>query len=165
MQSARRRDTQLPGWLGLAAWLLLCFAAAGLGSAFTGPAVQTWYPTLNKPSFNPPAWVFGPVWTLLYTLMGIAAWRVWRDPSPERRPALVWFGVQLALNVLWSLLFFGAHQPGWAFVEIVLLWGAILATLLRFLSVDRVAGWLLAPYLAWVTFAAVLNFTVWQLNR
>jgi tryptophan-rich sensory protein len=165
MDSARRRDSRTPDWLGLAGWVLLCFAAAGLGSAFTATAVQSWYPTLNKPPFNPPAWVFGPVWSVLYAMMAVAAWRVWRKQNPGRGSALGWFGVQLALNVLWSVLFFGARQPGWAFAEIALLWAAILATLLRFHRLDRVAGWLLAPYLAWVSFASILNLAVWLLNR
>lgn len=152
-------------WWGLAAWIGVCLAAGGIGSYFTFEAVQTWYPTLQKPAWTPPSWVFGPVWTTLYVLMGTAAWRVWRRSGPEARAALTLFGVQLVLNTAWSGLFFGLRMPGLAFFELVLLWAAILATLLRFRSLDRLAAWLLAPYLAWVTFAGGLNLAIWQLNR
>jgi len=152
-------------WLALAVWIGVCLAAGGLGSFFTFEAVRTWYPTLQKPAWNPPAWVFGPVWTTLYVLMGTAAWRVWcRKSQVEVRPALRTFGVQLALNAAWSGLFFGMHAPGWAFLELLFLWAALLATVLQFRRLDGPSAWLLAPYLAWVTFAGVLNFTVWRLN-
>lgn len=153
-------------WWGLAAWIGLCLAAGGIGSYFTFESVQSWYPTLQKPAWTPPSWVFGPVWSTLYVLMGVAAWRVWRCPfGPEVRGALTLFGVQLVLNTLWSGLFFGLRSPGPAFFELVLLWVFIAATLLRFRRLDRTAAWLLVPYLAWVTFAGGLNFTIWQLNR
>ena len=124
-----------------------------------------WYASLNKPSWNPPAWIFGPVWTLLYTMMAVAAWLVWRRGgfAVHRKP-LACFLVQLALNAAWTPLFFGLHQPGWAFAEIVLLWLAIVATLAAFWRVHRPAAWLLVPYLAWVSFATFLNFTLWQMN-
>lgn len=148
--------------LGLACWLALCFAAASLG-AFFPPG--EWYGALKKPAWNPPGWVFGPVWSALYAMMGVAAWLVWRQGGwgGQRRP-LLFFLAQLGLNALWTPLFFGLHRPGVAFVEIVLLWLAIAATLVAFLPVSRVAAWLLAPYLAWVGFATVLNFTLWRLN-
>ena len=148
--------------LALAAWLLLCFAAASLGALFTP---GEWYAALQKPSWNPPGWLFGPVWTLLYTLMAVAAWLVWQEGgwAKQARPLLV-FCLQLALNALWTPLFFGLHRPGLAFAEMVLLWLAIVATLVLFARVRRLAAWLLAPYLLWVSFAAYLNFALWRLN-
>lgn len=148
--------------LALAGWVLLCFAASSLGGLF-GPG--EWYGTLKKPSWNPPGWIFGPVWTALYTTMAVAAWLVWRQGGwgKQRKPVLI-FLVQLALNALWTPLFFGLHRPGVAFAEIVLLWLAIAATLAAFCRVSLIAAGLLVPYLAWVSFAAVLNFTLWRLN-
>ena len=149
--------------LVLAGWWLITFAAAALGGWFMP---GEWYAQLKKPSWNPPGWIFGPVWTALYTMMAVAAWLVWRRGGwAVQRKALVWFLVQLVLNALWSPLFFGWKNPGLAFAEIVLLWLAILGTLLAFWKAHRAAGALLLPYLAWVSFAAVLNFTLWQLNR
>lgn len=121
-----------------------------------------WYAALIKPSWNPPAWLFGPAWTLLYTLMATAAWLVWRRVGFSR--PLAFYFVQLALNAAWTPIFFGAHQLGWALVEIVVLWVAILLTLLSFHRVSPAAGWLFVPYLAWVSFATFLNFTLWRLN-
>ncbi len=148
--------------LALAGWVLLCFAAAALGGLFMP---GDWYASLKKPSWNPPGWIFGPVWTALYTMMAVAAWLVWRSGgfAAQRRP-LALFLVQLALNAAWTPLFFGLHWPGVAFAEILFLWLAIGATLLAFRPVSGVAAWLLAPYLAWVSFAAALNFTLWRLN-
>lgn len=153
------RSRHLPA---LAGWLVLCFAAASMG-AFFGPGA--WYASLQKPSWNPPGWLFGPVWTALYTMMAVAAWLVWRqDGWGRQRKPLTMFLIQLALNALWTPLFFGWHLIGVAFFEIVLLWVAIATTLTAFRSVSRAAAWLLAPYLAWVSFAAALNFTLWRLN-
>lgn len=142
-------------------------AIGGLSGLATAKGVETWYPTLAKPSFNPPAWVFGPAWTLLYILMGVALFLVWRQGlnTPGVRVALIAFAVQLVLNALWSIIFFGLQSPGWAFVEIVLLWLAIVVTLWTFWRVVPAAGWLLAPYLAWVSFATVLNGSIWILNK
>ncbi|MDD3178827.1 MAG: tryptophan-rich sensory protein [Opitutaceae bacterium] len=156
-------DTLKPAWPGLAGWLALCFAAPTL-SFWARP--DAWYALLQKPSWNPPGWVFGPVWTALYILMGVAAWLVWRRGGfrVHRRP-LGLFLIQLALNALWTPLFFGLHSPALAFVDIVALWLAIVATLAAFRSIHRGAALLLTPYLAWVSFAAILNFTIWQLNR
>jgi benzodiazapine receptor len=152
-------------WLGLAVSLIICFTAAGIGEALTSSSLADWYPGLAKPAWNPPDWVFGPVWTVLYALMAIAAWIVWRAAGWRRASrALGLFATQLTLNVLWSGLFFVRQNPGAAFLDVLLLWLAILATLVLFWRIDRNAGALLAPYLAWVTFAAVLNFAVWQLN-
>jgi tryptophan-rich sensory protein len=146
----------------LAGWLLLTFLAPAAGAWTTSP---TWYSALVKPSWSPPGWLFGPVWTLLYVLMGVAAWLVWREGgwARQRRP-LTLYVVQLVLNAAWTPIFFGLRQPGWALLEIVLLWAAILATLISFKPARPLAPWLLAPYLAWVSFAAFLNFTLWRLN-
>jgi benzodiazapine receptor len=146
----------------LAVWLVLCFSAAALGAIFLP---GEWYAALRKPSWNPPAWIFGPAWTTLYIMMAVAAWLVWRRGGcwAQRKP-LGLFLLQLVLNAAWTPLFFGWHKPGLAFAEIVMLWFAILATLLVFWKVHRGAGLLLLPYLAWVTFAAALNFTLWRLN-
>ena len=142
-------------------------AVGGLSGFATARGVDTWYPTLAKPSFNPPAWVFGPTWTLLYVLMGVALFLVWRQGLDTQgvKLALTVFAVQLVLNALWSIIFFGMQSPAWAFVEIILLWLAIVATLWAFWRVMPAAGWLLVPYLAWVSFAAVLNGSIWILNR
>ena len=149
-------------YLVLAGWLVLCFAAASLGGWFMP---GEWHENLKKPSWNPPGWLFGPVWTVLYAMMAVAAWLVWKQGgfASQRRP-LTLFLVQLALNAAWTPLFFGLHWPGVAFAEITLLWLAIAATIVAFRPVSRTAAWLLAPYLAWVSFAAVLNFTLWRLN-
>jgi benzodiazapine receptor len=152
-------------WLALAFFIVAAFVIAALGGWATASSVTTWYPTLIKPSWNPPSWLFGPVWSLLYLLMAIAAWRVWqRRNQPGAALVLrMWF-VQLALNALWSLLFFGLHNPGAALVEIVLLWLVLAWLQLQFFRQDRLAALLWAPYLVWVTFAAGLNFAIWQLN-
>jgi translocator protein len=151
--------------LGLVCFLVVVFAAAALGSVATSSSVRDWYVALEKPSWNPPAWLFGPVWTTLYVMMAVAAWSVWRERGWRgARGALALFGVQLGLNSLWSVLFFGLRAPGLALVEILLMWGAILATLVAFWRVRPLAGALLVPYLAWVSFAAVLNAVLWRLN-
>jgi tryptophan-rich sensory protein len=142
-------------------------AVGGLSGFATARGVQDWYPTLIKPSFNPPSWVFGPVWTVLYLMMGIAAFLVWQKgwDSGAVKAALALFAVQLILNGLWSVLFFGIQSPGLAFSEILLLWVSIGATLVLFWRVSPVSGILLLPYEAWVTFAVVLNGAIWTLNR
>lgn len=150
------------GLLALAGWVLLCFAAASLGGLF---GLGEWYDSLKKPPWNPPGWIFGPVWTALYTMMAVAAWLVSRQGGwgKQRKPLLV-FLTQLVLNALWTPLFFGLQRPGLAFAEIVLLWLAIAATIAAFRPVSRAAMLLLVPYWAWVSFAAALNFTLWRLN-
>lgn len=155
----------LRDWIGLGSFIAVCFGAAGLGSVLTGVSVNDWYPGLRKPSWNPPGWVFGPVWSALYLSMAVSAWLVWRRRglSGAARP-LGLFALQLALNVAWSGLFFGLRMSGAALAEIVLLWGAILATALSFRRETPLAGWLLAPYLLWVAFAAVLNLALWKMN-
>ncbi len=143
-------------------FLLVTFAVAGISGAATSGGVHSWYPTLAKPTWNPPSWVFGPVWTILYAMMAVAAWLVWRRAGWGG--ALLLFGVQLALNAAWSPLFFGLHRIDLALVDIVVLWAAIVATTVAFWKVTPVAGWLFVPYLAWVSFAAMLNFAIWKLN-
>lgn len=149
-------------WGGLVFWLALCLAVGWFGSQFTpGP----WYAGLAKPGYTPPAWVFGPVWTLLYLMMALAAWLIWRQAGFTGAPvALGLFLLQLALNAAWSWIFFGLHKPGLALGEIQVLWWAILLTLIAFWRRRRLAGWLMLPYLLWVSFATILNFGFWQLN-
>lgn len=156
-----RRD--LPA---LATFVALVAVAAALGSVYTSMSVPEWYDTLARPEWTPPAWLFGPVWTLLYLLMAIAAWLVWRQAGGFRtaKVAVTLFVVQLGLNVGWSLLFFGFRSPGWALAEIVVLWLAIAATAASFWSHSRGAALLLVPYLAWVAFAGVLNGAIVALN-
>lgn len=153
-------------WLVLLLFIGVTFAAAGIGGAATGTSVGTWYPSLVKPSWNPPAWVFGPVWSTLYVLMAVAAWRVWRHlEHPGRRRALAWYFGQLVLNALWSVLFFGLRRPDLAFAEVLVLLAVLVVVLIRFWRIDRVAGLLWLPYLAWVAFATALNGAIWWLNR
>jgi benzodiazapine receptor len=142
-------------------------AVGALSGFATARGVSIWYPTLVKPSFNPPAWVFGPVWTVLYVMMGVAAFLIWKTgfETDGVKLALALFAVQLALNGLWSILFFGMRSPGLALVEIVLLWLAIVGTIWSFWRVEPLAGALLLPYWAWVSFASVLNGSLWWLNR
>jgi benzodiazapine receptor len=155
-----------PAWqaLALSLFYLLCFLAAGLGSLFTMASVGGWYTTLAKPAWSPPDWIFGPVWTVLYATMAVAGWLVWRRGGLASVPALRWFAVQLVLNVGWSVVFFGLRMPGLAVIEIVVLWLAIVATLMTSWRVSRPASILLVPYLLWVSFAAALNVAIWRLN-
>jgi tryptophan-rich sensory protein len=142
---------------------LLVGAIAGY---FTTSGVNGWYAVANKPSFNPPNWLFAPVWTALYIMMGIALYLVWsKDTSKDiKQTALVLFGVQLALNFAWSFIFFYAKQPGWAFIEIIMMWVAILLTIWWFGKISPLSAWLLVPYISWVSFASLLNFYIWKLN-
>lgn len=150
--------------LGLAGWLLISFTVAVIGAVASVEA-KSFYAQLVQPSWAPPASVFGPVWTALYALMGIAAWLVWRNGGWRvHRAALMLFLAQLALNALWSWLFFAWHLGAWAFVDIILLWLLIAATLVSFWRVRPLAGALLVPYLLWVSFATGLNYSVWQMN-
>ncbi|TPG09883.1 tryptophan-rich sensory protein [Rhodanobacter glycinis] len=150
--------------IGLIGWLLLSFAAAAIGSIASIQAAA-FYQQLAQPSWAPPSSVFGPVWSLLYALMGIAAWLVWREGGWRRqRGVLALFVLQLAVNALWSWLFFGWHRGALAFADIVLLWLLIVATTIGFWRVRPLAGALLLPYLGWVSFAAALNYAVWHLN-
>ncbi len=151
--------------IGLALWVGICFGAAVLGSIFTTPSVPSWYAELAKPTWTPPNWVFGPVWSALYFMMALAAWLVWRQGGLAAAPIPVTlFMVQLGLNVMWSILFFGLKMPGVAFGEIIILWFAILGTMIAFWRSTPLAGYLLLPYLIWVTFATALNFSIWRMN-
>lgn len=147
--------------------LVVPLAVGFLGSMSTRSAIDTWFPALERPAFSPPDWVFAPVWTILYIMMGIAAFLVWRSGMQSRyvAPALVAFAVQLGLNFLWPELFFGRRQLLLGLVDIIALWAMIVVTMVLFFKVSRVAGLLMIPYLAWVTFASVLNFELWRLNR
>lgn len=144
----------------------VCFAPGAVGSLFTAPAIPVWYAGLVKPAFSPPNWIFGPVWTLLYLLMGISLFLIVRDGLTSRRIKIAAgvFVIQLFLNGLWSYVFFGLQSPGWALVEISALWACILVSLVLFVRISKAAGLLLVPYLGWVTFAAALNAAIWRLN-
>ncbi|MCX2979989.1 tryptophan-rich sensory protein [Halieaceae bacterium IMCC14734] len=157
-------DSKLKQLLGLTAWLLVCFAASAIGAVASIQA-KSFYADLVQPAWAPPAWVFGPMWTLLYAMMAISAWLVWRSGGLRyHRFAFSLFFAQLILNGLWSWLFFAWHLGALAFLDIVLLWLLIAATIVCFWRVRPVAGGLLVPYLLWVSFAAALNFSLWQLN-
>lgn len=160
--------------------ILVCQMAGAVGWLFTSDSVVTWHPMLNKPSFNPPAWIFGPVWTTLYLMMGIALFLIWNSDKKHgfltglisrffhkdsgKETAIKLFMVQLVLNALWSVIFFGMQQPGFAFLEILFLFTFIALTFLSFWKQNKAAGLLMLPYLYWVGFATVLNFAIWQLN-
>lgn len=148
--------------------VVTCLAIGYFSGIVTRSSIDTWYPTLVKPSFNPPNWVFAPAWSLLYLLMGVAAGLVWDRIEYEKeavKNALVFFAIQLALNALWSYLFFGLMNPLLALIEIFVLWLMIYETLLKFIKINKVAGYLLVPYLLWVSFATILNASIWWLNK
>ncbi|MCR4313680.1 MAG: tryptophan-rich sensory protein [Candidatus Uhrbacteria bacterium] len=158
-------NKQSTQFLTLILSIALAQAAGLIGSFFTVSSVGTWYATLTLPSFAPPSWVFGPAWITLYTLMGIAAYLVWRERRQKiARTALAVYGVHLVFNALWSVIFFGLRNPGLAFVEIILLLILIVFTTILFWRIDRRAGWLMMPYILWTSFAAYLNFSIWILN-
>jgi benzodiazapine receptor len=153
-------------WVALLIFFGICFTVAASGSLFTASSVKTWYPGLLKPGGTPPPWVFAPVWSLLYILMAVAAWLVWRQRSHENvRLALALFMVQLILNGLWSVIFFGLRRPGAALVEIIVLLAAIAMTAMQFAEFSHLAFWLMTPYGAWVLYASYLNFGIWRLNK
>lgn len=163
--SAKKIEYVYPKF-SLALWIVLIL---GLGSGmgiFFGP--DDWFQALKKPTWNPPGWVFGPAWTVLYTLMGISVWLLRREANLSgtgKTSAMRLFWIQLVLNLAWTPIFFGLHQPGLAFIEICLLWLAALWTALAFGKISSTAGYLLVPYLAWLSFALVLNGTIWLLNK
>ena len=145
--------------------LLIPLAVGFTSGFFTATGEGTWFQTIQKPSWNPPGWVFAPVWTTLYILMGIALYLIWKTSADNRRrKAILFFSCQLILNFFWSFIFFKLQQPGWALVEIVILWVAILLTIFSFAAINKIAAWLLVPYISWVSFAMVLNYTIWILN-
>ncbi len=153
--------------LKIALLVVLCVTIGYLSGMVTRDSITTWYPTLVKPVFNPPNWIFAPVWTLLYIMMGISAGLVWTSDADKEqvKKALGFFAIQFGLNALWSYLFFGLHNPLLALVEIVLLWLMIFETYNQFRKIDKLAGFLLLPYLAWVSFATILNASIWWLNK
>ena len=148
--------------------IVTCVVIGAIAGLLTQKGVDTWYTTVQKPTFNPPNWVFAPVWSTLYVMMGIAAGLVWHEMDRQRetvRKGLTFFAIQLALNALWSFIFFGLHNPFLALLEIILLWLMIYETFVQFNKVNKIAGMLLIPYLLWVTFATLLNAAIWWLNR
>lgn len=178
-QAQRRHQHGAQRWPTLAVALAIPFVAATIGGLATSRSVITWYPTLKKPEWNPPSWLFAPVWNLLYLLMGIASWLIWQKGAAtttraqgshtplkaQSHRALALYGIQLTLNALWSVIFFGMRRIDLALVAIVPLWSTLLATMGAFYRIQPVAASLLIPYQLWVTFASVLNARVWQLNR
>ncbi|MFC2143906.1 TspO/MBR family protein [Candidatus Aenigmatarchaeota archaeon] len=146
--------------------IIICQVIGGIGSIFTAPSISTWYTTLAKPWFTPPNWVFAPVWITLFLLMGISLYLIWEKGLKEKRikTAISIFGIQLALNAIWSIIFFGLQSPFYAFIEIIILWIAILATIISFYKISKPAGLILLPYIIWVTIASSLNYYVWILN-
>ncbi|MEZ0131612.1 TspO/MBR family protein [Flavobacterium sp. LBUM151] len=148
--------------------LIVCLLVGYSASVVTRPSVESWYPTLIKPIFNPPNWIFMPMWTFLYILMAVAAGLVWdkiKEQNDRVKKALAFFLIQLTLNAIWSYLFFGLKNPMLALIEIALLWLMIYETYLKFIKINKIAGYLLIPYLAWVAFAGILNASIWWLNR
>ena len=155
-------------WFALAGFIAASFVTGAIGSWATIVNVRAWYPLLNKPTWNPPGWIFGPVWSLLYVLMGVAIWRVWRTGNKENSSAIkgavaVYF-VQLVFNALWSVLFFGLKKPGWALADISVLWFILVGLLIHIWRIERIAGLLWLPYVLWVSFATVLNTAIVRLN-
>ncbi|QQR54998.1 tryptophan-rich sensory protein [Candidatus Peregrinibacteria bacterium] len=148
----------------LIASILLCETAGIIGVGFTTSAIPTWYDALNKPSFNPPSWIFGPVWTALYFFMGLSLFLVWINPSKTKQKAFLFFFIQLLLNAIWSPVFFGLRSTSMGLIVIIFLWIFILLTLIHFYKISKPSAALLAPYFLWVSFATVLNFSIWQLN-
>lgn len=155
---------KIKNWPLLILSILFCEGVGILGSFFTISAIPTWYVTLAKPSFSPPNFIFGPVWTMLYALMGISLYLVWTSKVKSKKQALKYFFVQLGLNAMWSIIFFGLKKPGLAFFEIIALWIAIYLTIKAFQKISKVASYILYPYFAWVSFASVLNLSIWILN-
>jgi translocator protein len=154
-------------WIKLAVSLVLPLAVGGIAGLFTTPEISGWYQTINKPWWQPPNWVFGPVWVVLYILMGIAFYLVWITNAPRKikRMAVTLWLIQLVFNFFWSFIFFKKHQIDWALGEIVILWFFILLTMLSFGRISKLAAWLMVPYISWVTFATLLTLTIYQLNQ
>lgn len=156
---------KIKNWPILIVSILLCLVAGLAGSIFTISAIPTWYAALIKPPFSPPNYIFGPVWTTLYILMGISLYIIWSSNAKSKKNAIIIFIVQLVLNAVWSIIFFGLKNPGLAFIELIALWISIFIIILLFRKISKAASYLLYPYIAWVTFAGVLNFSIWMLNR
>ncbi|MGV8085686.1 MAG: TspO/MBR family protein [Candidatus Bilamarchaeum sp.] len=151
-------------WKELIVAIIICQFAGVVGSLFTFSSIPTWYATLSKPSFSPPNWVFGPVWTLLYTSMGISIYWVYNSKNKGVKSALYIFGIQLMFNVLWSIVFFGLKSPLYGLIVILFLWTSIVMTIWKFYHIDRRSGYILFPYLIWVSFATLLNYYIFLLN-
>jgi tryptophan-rich sensory protein len=155
-------------FFALVAFLVLCLIISSAGGAATATSVTDWYQTLNKPFFNPPNWLFGPAWSLIYALIAVSGWRVWCKVGLRAdtggRAVFIVYGAQLTLNLLWSFLFFGAQSPLAGLIDIVPLFILIIANIVMFWPIDRLAGWLMVPYAAWVGFATLLNSAIWWLN-
>ncbi|RZL02653.1 MAG: tryptophan-rich sensory protein [Pedobacter sp.] len=157
----------MQNWKKLIISLIIPQLVAASGAYFTITGTGSWYQSLEKPSWNPPSWVFGPVWTTLYILMGIALFLVWKSDTTvaKKRSAVILWSVQLLFNFLWSFLFFGQEQIFLALIEIVILWVLILLTIFAFARINKLSAWLLVPYISWVSFATILTYTIWELNR
>ena len=154
--------------LRIALVVTTCLVIGYLSSLVTKESIISWYPTINKPVFNPPNWIFAPVWTILYVMIGVAGGMIWNKLETDQenvKKAFMFFIIQLGLNALWSYLFFGLHNPFLALIEIILLWLMIFETYNQFKKIDKIAAYLLLPYLAWVSFATILNASIWWLNR
>lgn len=147
--------------------ILIPLLVGGISGFFTSQSVSGWYTTIQKPWFNPPNWIFGPVWTLLYVLMGVSFFLIWTSEVDvyQKNKAMILFAAQLTVNFLWSYFFFYRQQPAWALVDIVLMWMLILLTIVSFGKISSLSAWLLVPYISWVSFAGVLNYSIWSLNR
>lgn len=157
----------MKNWIKLVISIAVPVAVGGVAGLFTRPEINGWYQTLQKPSWQPPNWVFGPVWTTLYILMGIAFYLVWKSKAaatPKRTAITLWI-VQLVFNFFWSFIFFRQHQLDWALGEIIVLWFFILLTIFSFARISKLAAWLLVPYISWVSFASILTYTIYQLNK
>ena len=152
-------------WFRLIVSLVMCQLAGIIGTFFTVNSISTWYASLNKPSFNPPGWIFGPVWITLYILMGISFYLIWmKKDNCNFKLLSSLFLIQLILNSLWTIIFFGLHSPFYAFIEIIILWIMILLCIILFYKISKISSYLLIPYLLWVSFASILNFFLWKLN-
>ena len=147
--------------------ILIPVAVGAVSGFFTSSEIPGWYQTINKPTWNPPSWLFGPVWTTLYVMMGVALFLIWKSDASQsvKKTAIILFATQLVLNFFWSFIFFNQHQIGWAVVEIITMWIFILLTIFAFAPINKIAAWLLVPYISWVSFATILNYTIWQLNK
>ena len=162
-----RPETPASNIISLLIAMVIPLAIGALGGLATSVGVETWYPTLQKPGWNPPAWIFTPVWITLFLLMGFASWRIWLLgwDQPAVRSALFFFGLQLIFNLGWSVFFFSFQRLDLALLEILVLLALIFVTMMRFFNLDQLAGWLMAPYFLWTSFATILNGTLWWLNR
>jgi translocator protein len=159
------KSMQTKKTLVLIACIIGCIVIGSLPSVISTDALRTWYPNISKPSWNPPNYLFGPVWSILFTMMGIALWQIIYSEHALRKHALTVFVIQFALNLIWTILFFAMQSPGLAFIEIIIFWMSILYTIILFMRIKKSAGLLLVPYACWVGFAAVLNCTIWWLNK